>query len=221
MYLVAGLVIEAVTGKTWDDFVKEKIFTPLSMHISSTSISQLSGEHPYAHPHIKNKPIALLNIDNMAPAGSINSSVKEMLNWLQMWINEGSWNGKEFLSVKTYQTITSPKTMISNNSDESYGFGWQLGKSEYGKIISHGGGLPGYKSSVTILPEHSIAIIILANKITYLHEELTGVILDFLLNPERTNWQKAKESLYFKNFNYAWDEEREVDTTLQANNPFF
>lgn len=78
MYLVAGQLIEAVTDTSWDDFIKERIFTPLKMDASSTSIGQLLLDR-HAHLHLSGNVIPLLNIDNIAPAGAINSNVDDML----------------------------------------------------------------------------------------------------------------------------------------------
>jgi len=210
MYLMAGLVIEKVSGKSWDDFIKEKIFFPLTMNNSSTSITQMEKEKGFALPHLTDKPIPLMNLDNIAPAGGINSNIDDMLKWAQLWINEGVYNGKQYLSKNTFNTITTNKIMLSNTSDEGYGFGWNVGYSNGKKIISHGGGLPGYKSFVTIIPEDKTGIVILTNKITYLDEELTDVVMNYL-NAEKMNWQAADKNLNGKNFHFSWDDNN-IDT---------
>lgn len=178
MYLVAGLIIEKVTGKPWDDFIKEKIFSPLSMSHSSTSIKQVTKD--YARPHLKNKPIPVMNMDNIGPAGSVNSTIDDMLPWLQLWINEGIHNGNRLLSENSFQTITSPKIMLSKTSAESYGFGWQIETDNGKKVLSHGGGMPGYKSTVIIIPADKSGLVILTNKISYLNEALAGIIMEYM-----------------------------------------
>lgn len=112
MYLVAGLIIEKITGQTWDSFIKDRLFIPLAMTSSSTSIIQIIKSRDYAHPHLKNEPIPLMNMDNIAPAGSINSTIEDMLIWMKMWIDAGVYNENKILSKNIFQTITSPKCKI-------------------------------------------------------------------------------------------------------------
>lgn len=214
MYLVAGLIIEKITGQTWDNFIKERLFIPLSMNSSSTSIKQIIKNRNYAHPHLKNEPIPLMNMDNIGPAGSINSTIDDMLIWMKLWIDAGVYNGNKILSKNTFQTITSPKIMLSEKSTESYGFGWSIGFDNSKKVIGHGGGMPGFKSTVSISPDNRTGIVILSNKISYFNDELIGIISEYL-DSKQMNWEQADKNLYFKNFNFDWD--KEPDTSRQLN----
>ena len=213
MYLVAGLIIEKVTGQTWDNFIKAKFFLPLSMHSSSTSITQMIKEKSYAQPHLTNKPIPLMNLDNIAPAGSINSNIDDMLKWVQMWIDKGAYNGSQLLSENSFKTITTEKIILSNTSDEGYAFGWNVGFDNGKKVLAHGGGLPGYKSFITIIPDDKTAIVILTNKLTYLNEELIDVVMRYL-NSKEINWKDVESNLYGKNFHFSW-EENDTDTSYK------
>ena len=80
MFLAAGQIIPSVTGKTWDDFIRERIFTPLGMKSSTTSIKAFAAPANVATPHSKIndklQAVSWRNIDNIAPAGSINSNVQ-------------------------------------------------------------------------------------------------------------------------------------------------
>lgn len=214
MYLVAGLIIEKITGQTWDNFIKERLFIPLSMNSSSTSIIQIIKSGNYAHPHLKNEPIPLMNMDNIGPAGSINSTIDDMLLWMKLWIDEGVYDGNKILSKNTFHTITSPKIMLSEKSTESYGFGWNIGIENGKKVIEHGGGMPGFKSTVIISPDNRTGIVILSNKISYFNDELIGVISEYL-DSKKINWEHADKNLYFKNFNFDWD--KAADTCSQLN----
>lgn len=156
----------------------------------------------YAHPHLSDKPISIMNMDNVAPAGSINSNIDDMLRWVQMWINKGTYNDRQLFSTDTYKAITSAKVMLSHNTDDAYGFGWYIGYENDRKIISHGGGMPGYKSFITIIPEDSIGIIILTNKITYLNEELADVIIKYLTT-NTMDWRETENNMYGKDFHFS------------------
>ena len=211
MYIVAGLIIEKVSRQTWDDFIQQHFFRPLSMKSSSTHVSRMIQSNNYAHPHLKNIPIPIINMDNVAPAGGINSNIDDMLQWMQVWINKGIYNGREVFSNNTYKAITSAKVMLSNSSDDAYGFGWYIGYEDGRKILSHGGGMPGYKSLITILPDDSIGIVMLTNKITYLNEELADVVIKYLQTNEM-NWKEIDANMYGKNFHFSWEDDV-ADTT--------
>src|SRR5215475_2135570 len=94
LYLVAGQVVAAVSGKSWDDFIKERIFAPLGMTLSNTSIKDLRPGGNFVSPHQKVEgrlqPVPYMNLDNTAPAGAINSNVAEMEKWAIAQLDEGA-----------------------------------------------------------------------------------------------------------------------------------
>ena len=185
MYLAAGQVIEKITGIKWEEFVKERIFTPLEMDSTRTT--------GYLY--------------NIAPAGAIHSNINDMLTWLGLWMNNGNFNGKQLISKNTVDAITTRHIYISDNKAESYGLGWQIESGKNNKVISHGGGMPGYKSLITIDIKNKRGVVILTNKITYLNEELSGIILEYL-NAGRMNWSEKDKNLLTKNIRFGWDENK-------------
>ena len=98
MYLAAGQVIPAVTGKTWDAFIKARLFAPLGMTNSNTSIRQLSGKDNVASPHLmaegKIRPISYRSVDMIAPAGAINSNIVDMAKWVEFQLAGCSWEAR-------------------------------------------------------------------------------------------------------------------------------
>lgn len=206
MYIVAGLVIEKVTGQSWDNFIKQHIFLPLSMNGSTTSVTDMMKTDNYAHPHLREEPIPIINMDNVAPAGAVNSTIDDMLHWLQLWINKGSYNGKQLYSTDTYNTITSAKVMFSNSTNDAYCFGWYTGYENGRRVLMHSGGMPGYKSLITIIPDDSIGIVILTNKITYINEELANAITSYL-QTKKINWQESDADMFGKSFHFSWEED--------------
>ena len=88
MYLAAGEMVPSITKTSWDDFVAERIFTPLGMKNSGTSIKTLSRSDDVSTPHVKidgkMEPVAWRLIDNIGPAGSINSNVTDMAQWVRL-----------------------------------------------------------------------------------------------------------------------------------------
>ena len=102
MYLAAGQIVAGLSGKPWDDFIRDRIFKPLGMTSSSTSIKNLKAASDVATPHAKLdgkvESISWRNIDNIAPAGSINSNVIDMAQWVRLQLGEGSYKGQRLIS---------------------------------------------------------------------------------------------------------------------------
>ena len=95
MFLAAGQLIAKVSGKSWDDFIRQRIFVPLSMTASNTSIRDLKNSDNVSSPHAKVEEkievIPWRNIDNIAPAGSINSNVVDMAQWVRLQLAQGEY----------------------------------------------------------------------------------------------------------------------------------
>ena len=113
MYITAGEVVHQVTGQTWDDAVRSRIFGPLGMTASNTSVRDLTGQPNVASPHADLAgvvtPIPFRNIDNAAAAGSINSNVLDVAKWLRLWINNGTFEGKRLLSEAIVREAIAPQ----------------------------------------------------------------------------------------------------------------
>ncbi|WP_422083133.1 serine hydrolase [Ulvibacterium sp.] len=214
MYIVAGKIIEKVTGLTWNEFLKTKIFDVLDMKNSSSTLSELTKNPEYAHPHIADKPIEPRSIDNAAPAGGINSTIDDMLLWLQMYLNKGALPKKKIISQKTFETITNPKMILDDRGQQSYGFGWYIDYEDGQKSLYHGGGMPGYKSMVALYPEHNIGIVVLTNKISMINEGLVNMISTYIKHPELTDWSNNRK--YFTYFGYSWDNPKKMNRKSSA-----
>lgn len=215
MYLVAGRIIEKVSGSHWNEFVQTKIFDVLGMKSSSAKFSEFTKKEKYVRPHIANKPIVPISLDNAASAGGIYSSIDDMLLWLQMCLNKGTLNKKQVLSRNNFETMTSPKIPLDNRSSGSYGFGWYIDYEDSKKVLYHGGGMPGYKSIVALYPEEKIGVVVLTNKITMINEGLMNMISTYIIDPELTDWSENRK--YFTYFGYSWDNPQNI--RIAANIP--
>ncbi|MEK7794077.1 MAG: serine hydrolase domain-containing protein, partial [Candidatus Hydrogenedentota bacterium] len=116
MFLAAGQLIPAITGTSWDDFVKARIFTPLGMTNSYTSVVPLSNIENVAAPHEKFDgkvaPVPHFNLDNTGPAGSIVSSASQMANWIKLHLAKGEFNGRRIISEANVLEMQKPRTII-------------------------------------------------------------------------------------------------------------
>ena len=178
-FIVAGQIIEKVSGKSWDDFVKERIFKPLGMNETLTSIRNFNEKTNKTEPHYRDLatgkvfPIRWRSMDNGAAAAGIISNVLEMTNWLRMQIDEGEFEGKRIVSAKNIREIQSPQTVIpfTNPADQpklksnfrAYGLGWSLREYAGYKMVSHTGWTDGQLSMTAFIPEKRVGIVVLTN----------------------------------------------------------
>jgi CubicO group peptidase (beta-lactamase class C family) len=177
MYIAAGQIVAHVTGGTWDDFVHDRIFVPLGMTSSTTSIRQIAGRSDLASPHAEVegqvKAIEWRNIDNAGPAGSINSTALDMAKWLRMQLARGSFEGKRLISERMVEEMRTPNTVIPIDTAarrlnpythlQAYGLGWFLQDYRGRLVVQHGGNVDGMTALVGMMPEEQVGIVILTN----------------------------------------------------------
>jgi CubicO group peptidase (beta-lactamase class C family) len=208
MFLAAGQVIPAVTGASWDDFVKRRIFEPLGMTASNTSIKAFAGAN-VATPHLRLddrvKAIPWRNIDNAGPAGSINSNVRDMAQWLRLQLNKGVYNDKRLLTTKSFNEMHTPQSVIhpEGMGPEGqfwelthpgsrllvYGLGWVLREYRSRVLVQHGGAIDGMRSLVLLVPDDKLGIVILTNRGgQYLPEAIAQRVLDAHLGAPPRDW---------------------------------
>lgn len=210
-YTIAGEIIKRVTGKEWGEYVKENILNKLNMNRTLTSVSQLNGVENVATPHTVNYDYKMVtlpwrNVDNLAPAGAMISSARDMANWIIMQINIGefsmnnSFPKKVILNTHTpYNLIPSPSHgtgRLTNRHFNTYGLGWGIGDYKNELYIEHSGGYDGMLSRTAFLPDRKFGLVILTNNdqndvITTLMYQL----FDYALNKDAFNW----DSLSFAN----------------------
>ena len=178
MYLAAGEAAAAVGRASWDDLVRTRIFTPLGMTASSTSIRALQGKDNVATPHaLLNDTVRAIpwkNIDNIAPAGSINSNVRDMAQWLRLQLGRGRYGGTQLISAGNHGEMWLPNIHIRLEGPaarylapganlSSYGLGWFLQDFNGRLAVHHGGNIDGMSAMVAMLPEEQLGVVILTN----------------------------------------------------------
>jgi CubicO group peptidase (beta-lactamase class C family) len=171
MFIIAGEIVEEVSGMSWEDFVEQRIFEPLEMDHSHATYEGFKKEEKIALPHVKGKLETIRNYDNSGGAAAISSNVKDLSHWIQMWLNEGVYDSDTLLQAATCRKLIEMHTPIPLSSfDRShgitfkgYGLGWFLMAYGETKVAHHGGGLPGYISKIFILPNQQMGGIILTN----------------------------------------------------------
>jgi CubicO group peptidase (beta-lactamase class C family) len=189
-FLTAGQIIPVVTGKPWEVFVKENIFAPLGMTSTIALTADMSKQYDRTVPHTlidgRLSAIPYAQIDGLAPAGSISSSINDMSKWVLAQLNDGKVGPRQMLpagavkATREPQDIVGPVTHLNGESGyELYGLGWFLQQYAGRQLIMHTGGVNGYLSSVTLAPQEHLGIIILTNTDqNELYEALRWEILD-------------------------------------------
>lgn len=203
MFLVAGQIIPAVTGKSWDAFVRERIFQPLGMRSANTSVSELVPGANWATPHVRIdgtvQPIEHENVDNIGPAGSINANVSDLSRWLLAQLGRGEWGGTRLYSEDQAETMWSSQTIIPIGKPlpplepleptfSAYGMGWRLRDYRGRKVVHHTGGLAGMTSMTTLVPGENLGIVVLTNQETPFYAAITYRILDAYLGAPERDW---------------------------------
>jgi CubicO group peptidase (beta-lactamase class C family) len=202
MYLAAGQVVASVANKSWDDFIRERIFTPLGMKTSSTSIKAFGSDNvasPHAKIDDKVQPIAWRNIDNIAPAGSINSNVVEMAQWVRLQLGGGVYEGKRLISSAAMKELHTPQTIIRIEGLNAslypeahflnYGMGWFLSDYRGRKVVEHGGAIDGMRAEVAMMPEEKLGLVVLTNLGgNILPHALMFKIFDVYLGAPQRDW---------------------------------
>lgn len=204
MFLAAGQIIPSITGNTWDDFVTERIFAPLGMSETGTTIRTLPLSTDVSTPHVKIddkvQPVAWRLIDNIAPAGSINSNAVDMAQWLRLQLGKGKFEGKQLVSEAAINETHTPQTIIRIEGPYpifypdahffSYGMGWFLSDFRGKKLVEHGGAIDGMRAEVAMIPEANVGIVILTNMNgTLLPQFLCYRIFDQYLGQQPKDWQ--------------------------------
>jgi CubicO group peptidase (beta-lactamase class C family) len=203
MFLVAGQIIPRVTESSWDDFIDQRLYSPLGMERSTTGFAELEARVNVATPHTVIAdvivPIPHDDIDNMAPAGAIYSSARDMAQWLLLQTGNGSYGGKQLVAPEVIEETRKPHNLqqVSNRAKElnpwthfsAYGLGWALSDYRGRLVVSHGGGLPGMVSSVAMLPEENLGVVILTNyDIHGLRQSVVNHVIDAFLGADPVDW---------------------------------
>lgn len=202
MFIAAGEVVAAVTGKPWNEVVKERLLIPLGMTATKTSIKDFKNNDNIAAPHNElNDKIRIVrygNVDGAAAAAGLNSNVIEMAEWLRLQLGKGTYEGKKIFSAAVAREMWQPNTIlpISEAGEKfnptrhfrAYGMGWFLSDYHGRKVIDHSGGLDGMISQTGMIPEEGLGVVILSNSETSLPSIMMSKVFDVFLGVPKRDW---------------------------------
>lgn len=167
MFTVAGEVAARAQGKSWETLVRERIFKPLGMKNSDLTVKEMEHSPDYSYGYDyntdtkKNRRLPMRDIPQAAPAGAINSSARDMAEWLRFMLAGGVFNGKRLVSEKSFTEFTSPQMKIGGKT--SYGLGWFLRDWHGHKVVEHGGNIDGFNALVAMMPDQKLGFVMLTN----------------------------------------------------------
>lgn len=208
MVMLAGYVAEVLTGKTWEELVKERIWEPLGMAQTNATIKELEAcpeiSKGYVFTGVENMETPYLSLKGIGPAGAINSSAKDMAQYMLFQLGDGSWKGNSLVSSERLNEMHSVQMTgtpyfwkLDEIPEANYGLGWFVDIYRDKKMVSHGGNTLGFSTLMTLLPEEDFGVILISNgNSNFGIYALTYAILDKVLGVPEVDWNaKMQETI--------------------------
>jgi len=197
MFMTAGYLAAHLSDMSWEAHVRKAIFEPLGMSKSNFSVTDSQKSDDYSLPYSVAKEeiveIPFRNIDQIGPAGSINSNVEDMARYVMMHMARG----KGVLSARNANQMQSPQMSIAGPGTDkelgaqSYGMGFFLTSYRGHYLVHHGGNIDGFSALVTFMPQDNIGMIILTNQNgSSLPTVLSYNVYDRLLGLDQIDWTR-------------------------------
>lgn len=207
IYTAAGEIVPAVTGTSWDEFMAARFFRPLGMTRTSTSVTSLRGMSNVATPHgeVDGKLLSFpfRQIDNVGGAGAINSSARDMAQWVRLQLNDGVYEGKRLIAADTLAETRAgqmiPRGGLGNAAPGAkfaeYGLGWIVNDYRGKKVVQHAGAVDGMLGLVAMIPEEKLGIVVLTNRLPHqLAWALELKVFDAFLGGSTVDWSATMKA---------------------------
>jgi CubicO group peptidase (beta-lactamase class C family) len=192
MYAAAGEAVAKANGTTWEKFIAGRIFKPLGMKSSNTSLLKMQKSKDFSFGYDSNpetketKFLKSQDASIIGPAGSINSNARDMAQWLRLMLGGGVFDGKRLVSEKNFSELVTQQIQLAPKF--GYGLGWFLREWRGRKEVYHGGNFEGFNSMVAMIPEDRLGFVMLGNvSISPLADEMQDIVFGNLLGqPEKS-----------------------------------
>jgi CubicO group peptidase (beta-lactamase class C family) len=217
MYAGTGYVIELLSGKTWEDFVRERIFAPLGMTSTVFSIDEMVQQPDHGVPFTERRDsFDLYEIPyyreavGVGPAGSINSNIEDLSKWLVALMNDGKLDGRSVIPAAVLKATLAPAIALPNRMLEARGYGELLNPvygtgrqtaSYRGHLVAyHGGDLGGFHSQISTMPYDGIGVIVLVigDHCRALYDVVSWNVYERLLGMDQTPWSTRQLEMRLK-----------------------
>jgi CubicO group peptidase (beta-lactamase class C family) len=230
MFAAAGYLIELQSGKTWEQFVREKILDPLQMHATSYAISDMLKQQEFGVGFTERRDSFEIyripyyeDIAGVAPCGAIVSNIEDMSHWLIALMNDGKYNGKQVLPAEVLKATLQPAIALPNVGLETrgwsevlnsaYGMGRETASYRGHLLTFHGGDLPGFHTQVSFMPQDHIGVIVfeIGNHTQPLYNIVTYDVYERLLGMDLTPWSERQLAIRLKNKKAATEARAKAD----------
>ena len=194
-YLVAGHVVEALSGVRWEDFARGRLLEPLGMRRTNLSVAEMLADADHAAAYTRRggaiAEVPQRPLPAMAPAGAINSSAADMARWLLAQLAGGELDGATVMSPATAKRQLMPHMLTPDAGDMpgltqyGYGLGWSIGRYRDHRIALHAGGIDGFTTYCVLLPDDDAGVVVLTNSsASLMHLVVACRVVDELLGAE-------------------------------------
>lgn len=220
MLATAGYLAERLSGNTWEDSVRSRIFEPLGMKNSDFFAEGRPRGTDFSRPyqeddHGQVQEISFPNLGMVGPAGSISSTANDMAKYVLMYLSRGKSGDKQIIPEKqvdemlTPQMAVPPGTTFPEIGFTNYGLGLRITPYRGHKLIHHAGAVDGFTEFMSFMPDDHIGIVVFTNLSgTYLPWILTYHIYDRMLGLKPADWDARFRTLRDKAQEKAKREER-------------
>jgi len=209
MYVSAGYIVELLSSKTWEDFLKSNIFEPLDMKSTVFSVKEMEANPDHGVPFNEKRDTTILyripiyeDTQAVGPAGAIISNIQDLSHWLIALMNNGKYNNRQVIPDKIIKATIEPTMALPNTGLENKGYK-EILNTTYGMgrftasyrghlLVSHGGDLPGFHSQVSTIPYDSLGVIVfvIGDQGASLYNIITYNIYERLLGLSQTPWSE-------------------------------
>ena len=198
-YMVAGHLVEVLSGTQWEDFLRSRLLTPLGMNRTNLSADDMRADPDHATAHERRQgavvPVPQRPVTSMAPAGAINSCAADMTRWLLAQLGGGQVDGLAVMSPDTvnrqhaaHMVVPEDRTFPASTR-YAYGLGWLIGRYRDHRLLEHGGGIDGFVTECMLLPDDGIGVAVMTNTSSSLMAPVVAYrVLDELLGLEPLDW---------------------------------
>ena len=187
-YEVLGLLVARTSGQSFEDYIKQHILLPLGMNSSTFLKMEVAPEHATA-PHLVLPPTVVSQEYPYnrahAPSSTLHSSARELCNWALMNLNRGEFQGQHILESKSFEKMWNPYQQLGlAYPTEFVGLSWFIDTYRGYRTVRHDGADTGFQTDLILLPDQSLAVIVLANTLPAPVSKVTFAIVDRLLGFE-------------------------------------
>jgi CubicO group peptidase (beta-lactamase class C family) len=233
-YNIYTVLLRQHLNVSWKDVVAKKIFRPLKMNHTTTSLAEAKTKGwnvvvPYLATGFKGaQPTGLPKKDNsLQSAGGIFSSPNDLAVWLEVNINKGKLKGKTVFPkdiIEKCQTgyASVNRTIPPFTGISQYGLGWVIGDYKKEKVIYHFGGFPGYTGHISFMTDKKIGVAIVTNEGTMgsrVAALLASFAYDWWLNTDGMDTVYAKKQKELAEAYEGFKKASEKNTADRAKRP--